>query len=321
MGLPEPELADDILRISTLFANLYIIGTPERWVLLDTGLPRFARTVVRSAERRFGSAARPQAILLTHGHWDHAGNALELSKLWDVPIFAHALELPYLTGKSGYAPKDPTVGGMIGMAARVFPSSGYDLGERVLALPDNGAVPALPEWLWIHTPGHTHGHLSLWRQRDGVLLAGDALTTVNQDNPYTAARRRPEFYRPPAPFTVDWDAAGTSICTLASLAPQAAGAGHGLPIAGPDTADRLLEYATSFERPGHGRYTQVPAHADASGIITLPPPVPDETGRLLAVWAVTGVAGVAAVLIAKQAKRYLDRGKAEAPADSTKPAE
>ena len=304
-------LADDIVRFTTLFANLYAVGTAERWVLVDAGLPGFARSIRRAAEQKFGAGARPEAIVLTHGHWDHSGSALELSKLWDAPIFAHTLELPYLTGKSNYAPKDPTVGGMIGMAARVFPSRGYDFGPRVQALPANGAVPALPDWIWIHTPGHTHGHVSLWRKRDAVLLAGDALTTVNQDNPYTAVTRTAEFYRPPAPFTVDWDAAGASLCTLASLAPAAVGAGHGLPIAGPDTADRLLAYARSFDRPSGGRYVQAPAQADESGIVKLPPPVPDQTGRLIAVWAVTGVAGVAAMLVAQEVKKRRDRSKAE----------
>lgn len=319
MALSDPErsarprdfLADDIARFTTLFANLYAAGTARRWVLVDAGLPGFARSIRRAAEQRFGSGTRPEAIVLTHGHWDHSGSALELSKTWDVPIFAHTLELPYLTGKSNYAPKDPTVGGVIGMAARVFPSHGYDFGARVQALPSNGAVPALPDWVWVHTPGHTHGHVSFFRKRDGVLLAGDALTTVNQDNPYTMVTRKAEFYRPPAPFTVDWDAAGTSLCALAALAPSAVGAGHGTPISGPDTADRLLEYTMSFERPTGGRYVRIPAHADESGIVSLPPPVADETGRLMAVWAVTGVGGVAAMLLAKEIKKRRDRAKAE----------
>ncbi len=309
--------AEDIVRIPTLFANLYAVGTAESWVLVDAGLPTFAKSIRRAVEQRFGAGARPQAIVLTHGHWDHSGSALELSQLWDVPIFAHTLELPYLTGKSNYAPKDPTVGGMIGMVARVFPSRGSDFGSRVQALPSNGAVPAMSDWVWIHTPGHTHGHVALWRERDGVLLAGDALTTVNQDNPYTMVTRKPEFYRPPAPFTVDWDAAGTSICALASLAPRVVGAGHGWPISGPDTAAQLLEYAMSFKRPSRGRYAKISAHADESGIVSVPPPAPDQAGRLLAVWAVTGVAGVAAVLIAQEVKRRRDRNKTADESDST----
>lgn len=38
----------------------------------------------------------------------------------------------------------------------------------------------MPDWQWIHTPGHTEGHISLFREKDRVLLAADAFTTVKQ---------------------------------------------------------------------------------------------------------------------------------------------
>ncbi len=307
MGLSELEratprrdlLADDIIRLPTLFANLYAVGTASRWVLVDTGLPGFAGSIRRRTEQRFGKS-RPEAIILTHGHWDHAGSALELAKGWDVPVYAHPLEWPYLTGKSDYAPKDPAVGGMIALMARFFPSSGYDLGEHVKPLPEYGAVPGMPEWRWIHTPGHTHGHVSLFRERDGVLLAGDAITTVNQDRAYTMIMRTPEFYRPPAPFTVDWIEAEKSIIALATLRPRVVGAGHGWPIQGPHTAEQFAQFARTFHRPRRGRYTEFPARADEDGIVALPPPVADRTGRLAAALA---AGGVAALLIAYGMKR------------------
>ena len=304
-------LAEDILRLPTLFANLYIAGAARSWALVDAGLPGFARSITRRVERRFGPGARPEAIILTHGHWDHAGSALELSKQWDVPILAHPLELPYLTGKSDYAPKDPTVGGFISIAARLFPTTGYDFGGRVLALPAGGAVPGLPEWRWIHTPGHTHGHVSLFRERDAVLLAGDALTTVNQDDLYPALMRTPVFYRPPAPFTADWDAAETSIHALAALAPRAVGAGHGWPIQGPATAGHLREFASAFRRPAHGRYVHSPALADANGIQALPSPVPDPAGRALALGAAAGLGALAGFLLWKNSPARRHPGQQE----------
>ncbi len=317
--LPRDLLADDILRFTTLFANLYIVGSRDNLVLVDAGLPGFARQIRRAVERRFGSAARPTAIILTHGHWDHAGSALDLAKEWDVPVYAHPLELPFLTGKSRYAPKDPTVGGMIGFAARVMPSKGYDFGARVRPLPADGSVPAMPGWQWIHTPGHTHGHVSLFRERDRILLAGDALATVNQDSPYTAITRKPEFYRPPAPFTVDWAAADSSIQTLAALLPSAVGAGHGWPIKGAQTPDLLKQFSSSFKRPTRGRYAKEPAVADENGIVSVPPPVPDYTGRLLAIWAVAGVAGVAAAVVYQQVKKRRDQSAAEQAENSPTP--
>src|ERR1019366_5999125 len=55
-----------ILRLPTLFANLYIAGAARSWALVDAGLPGFARSITRRVERRFGPGARPEAIILTH---------------------------------------------------------------------------------------------------------------------------------------------------------------------------------------------------------------------------------------------------------------
>ncbi len=113
----------------TSFVNAYFIGEPGGpWALVDTGLPGFGAKIRAAAAARFGRDSRPQAIFLTHGHFDHAGNALALADHWDVPIYAHRLELPYLTGRSDYPPPDPTVGGAIAMLSRVLPHGARDLG-------------------------------------------------------------------------------------------------------------------------------------------------------------------------------------------------
>ena len=113
------EFAPGVARLPILFVNVYFVGAPgEDWVLVDTGVPGFASKIKAAAEERYGEGARPKAIVLTHGHIDHAGNARELAEMWDVPIYAHRLELPYLKGKSDYPPKDPTIGGAIAITLR-----------------------------------------------------------------------------------------------------------------------------------------------------------------------------------------------------------
>lgn len=68
----------------------------------------------------------------------------------------------------------------------------------MLALPSDGSVPGPSEWRWLHTPGHTAGHVSLFRERDGLLLAGDALATVDQDSPLSMLHLHVDA-PPPAP--------------------------------------------------------------------------------------------------------------------------
>lgn len=234
-----------------------------------------AARIQAAARARYGDNARPEAILLTHGHADHVGSALALSDAWNVPVYAHPLEMPYLTGRSKYPPKDPTVGGAMAMLSRVFPMNLTDLGDRVLPLPPGGVVPGLPDWEWHWAPGHSPGHVSFFRPEDGTLLAGDAFATVNLDSLPALVTRAPQLSRPPAPFTCDWAAAEQSVRLLASFSPFAIGCGHGRPRTGPDVAADLNRFADAFTPPAHGRYVGSPARTDENGIVSLPPPAPD----------------------------------------------
>jgi len=99
---PITRIAPDIGWLPISFVNVYFVGRPGGpWILVDAGLPGRANQIIEAAEARFSAGGRPEAIVLTHGHFDHAGSALPLAEYWDVPIYAHRLELPYLNGKVG----------------------------------------------------------------------------------------------------------------------------------------------------------------------------------------------------------------------------
>ncbi len=218
----EQQVAPGVARIGIVFVNAYLVGVAEGpvWALVDSGLPFSAPFIRRAARKRFGAGARPEAIILTHGHFDHAGSALALASEWDVPVYAHPLEMPYLTGRSDYPPQDPAMGGAIAQMARMFPHTGYDFGDRVRSLPEDGSVPGMEGWRWLHTPGHTPGHISLFRGEDRVLLAGDALATMDLDSWSSQLTKERELHRPPAPFTTDWEAARRSVERLSGLEPS-----------------------------------------------------------------------------------------------------
>ena len=220
-------LPSDVVQVRGLIANAYLAGSAASWCLIDTGVPGFNKKIVRAAARQFRGTP-PAAIILTHGHFDHAGSALALAEAWQVPIYAHPFELPFLTGRADYAPPNLAVGGALVLFARLFGRTrGFQLGNHIRALPDTGSVPGLPGWRWIHTPGHTPGHISLFRGSDGILIAGDAVTTMDLDSWSGLLYQKPGIFRPPAPFTSDWTAARESIQTLGELQPRCVGAGHG----------------------------------------------------------------------------------------------
>jgi glyoxylase-like metal-dependent hydrolase (beta-lactamase superfamily II) len=298
-GQPEAgvEVTPSVTRLDLGIVNAYIIGEAGGpWVLVDTGTPGNAEKIRAEAQERFGVGARPEAILLTHGHADHSGSAAELSGLWDAPIYAHHLELPFLTGLSAYPPPDPTVGGPFALLSRFIPRKTIDLGEeRARKLPEGGEVPGMPGWRWIHTPGHTPGHVCLFRPEERVLLAGDALATVDADSFSGMLSRRQKISRPATPVTPDWGAAERSVKEMASLRPRVLAPGHGEPMEGPTVAEELAAFAEDFAAPEHGRYVGEPARFDERGVAWVPPAPPDPLPKVAAVVGTTLLVGMAVV--------------------------
>ncbi len=243
------EIAPGVAVIPTLIANAYLVGDESSWVLVDSCTPGNERRIRNAARKRFGPASRPAAILLTHGHFDHAGSAAQLADDWGVRIHAHADEIPYLTGQRHYPPFDLTSPGFFTRLARWFPTSTVNLGSRLEILSPQKAVPGLSDWKVVETPGHTPGHVAFYRAKDKVLLAGDAITTMDLDSFVGTVLQRSKVCRPPAPATSDWESARRSVELLATLRPSAIGAGHGRPML--DAAAELCKLAASFRIPAN----------------------------------------------------------------------
>jgi glyoxylase-like metal-dependent hydrolase (beta-lactamase superfamily II) len=286
-------LPRDIAYLTTVLVNVAFVGDPhpERgdWVLIDAGIPMNAGRIARFANERFGPTP-PRAILLTHGHFDHVGSLHALLKRWpETPVYAHRLELPYLTGHSSYPPPDPYVGG--GMMARtspLFPRHAYNFRPNIMPLPPDGVVPFLPAWKWIHTPGHSPGHVSFFRESDGMLLAGDAFVTQQQESLTGVLTQHPVIHGPPTYFTTDWQAARESVQRLAELKPTRAITGHGLPVTMPRLGHILHVLSTQFDQfaiPEDGRYVRAAAIANENGTMWVPPAIPDVRPKIIAALA------------------------------------
>jgi glyoxylase-like metal-dependent hydrolase (beta-lactamase superfamily II) len=281
------EVAEGVLRVRTLMVNVYLVRNGSSWVLVDTGLRGYARTIIAAAEAFVGSGRAPEAIVLTHGHFDHIGSLEALLERWPVPVYAHRLERPYLNGESAYPPPDPLVGrGSMALLSRLYPRGPIDISNCLNVLPDDGSVPMLPGWRYVFTPGHTAGHISLFRERDRILIAGDAVVTTKQESAVAVLAQREELHGPPAYFTQDWRSAAESVRKVAALEPDVLATGHGVVMRGAAMRESLHALAANFERtevPQYGRYVRDPAVTDEHGIVRLPPdPFPKVAAGLAA---------------------------------------
>lgn len=271
------KIAPDVWGIRDLFVNLYLVRNPSdgKWVLIDTGYITAAKKVKHLVKQLLGPLGHPVAILLTHGHFDHVGSLKKLADEWNVPIYAHEMEAPYLTNSSDYPPLDPSVGGgLIARLSWLYPKSTINVKDRLHPLPDDYSVPFLSEWMFVYTPGHAPGHVSFFRKRDGVLIAGDAIITTKTESVWDVLWQTQVVSGPPKYSTYDWEMASQSAKHLAELHPTILATGHGKPMSGPKMQQDLHQLAQHFKElaiPKQGRYVNQPAITNRQGVIFIPP--------------------------------------------------
>ncbi|MBK1438444.1 MBL fold metallo-hydrolase [Parapedobacter sp. ISTM3] len=269
------QLTTGVWRLKILFVNVYLVAADNgRWVLIDAGLKGAGQKIADTAAQLFGEDNPPAAIILTHGHFDHVGALHYLLGIWDVPIYAHAMEIPYLTGQAEYPPPDPFAGGgMMSWISFLYPNKPANLGDRVTPLDKDGSLPFLHKWRYLLTPGHAPGHISLFRDTDKVLIAGDAFVTTRQESAFSILFQKRHLSGPPKYFTYDWETAAESVKMLQELNPSVAASGHGKPMRGRELTEGLLNLVKNFDRiavPQNGRYTRKPARVNRRGVVELP---------------------------------------------------
>jgi glyoxylase-like metal-dependent hydrolase (beta-lactamase superfamily II) len=236
---PLDDIAPGVHGLRIIFVNVFGISHRDgSWTLIDAGLPSSAPFIRSWAEQTFHFA--PKAILLTHGHFDHMGAAGVLANHWDIPVYAHPLEIPYLSGECP-EPNLASDGGIMPLLSPLYTSSPVDLGRRLQP------VTGLLGWEILHTPGHTPGHISLYRTGEGTLLAGDGFCTTSPGAFFQPVDEPPALHAPPSFCTSDRDKAKRSVEKLAKLGAVTLAPGHGRPISGADVPAALSRLAAEFD--------------------------------------------------------------------------
>lgn len=139
-------------------------------ILLDTGFPGDWRAIRRKFDELKLGAADLKAVVLTHGHIDHAGNAA-WAKAWSgASIFAHPLEQRHIDGVYPYRGASKVCGVMerLGRLA-----TGYRRVSIDVPLAEGDELPFWGGLRVVHLPGHTDGHCGFYSARHDLLFSGD----------------------------------------------------------------------------------------------------------------------------------------------------
>jgi glyoxylase-like metal-dependent hydrolase (beta-lactamase superfamily II) len=129
--VPIRAIANGLAGLKVTFVNVFGVRHSDgSWTLIDAAIPFSASRISHWAKETFGGP--PNAIILTHGHFDHVSAARDLADEWSVPIYAHVLEFPYLTGKQEYPPPNWAAGGgTMPLMSPTLPRGPVDLGDRL----------------------------------------------------------------------------------------------------------------------------------------------------------------------------------------------
>jgi glyoxylase-like metal-dependent hydrolase (beta-lactamase superfamily II) len=252
-------VTDDVYYFTNQIVNVVMLGKPGGdWFLVDCGMPKCGAETIAAAEKRYGKDNPPKAIFLTHGHFDHVGGIVEILEKWDVRVYAHPLEMPFLTGQQEYPEPDSSVeGGLLAKLSSLYPHEPIDISGHVSPFPADESLPGLPEWQWLHAPGHSPGQVVFFREQDKILISADAFITVKQDSFYKVLVQKQEVQGPPRYLTTDWQAAWETVRKLKDLRPAIVIAGHGQYMEGAELRlglKKLVEDFATVAIPDHGKF-------------------------------------------------------------------
>lgn len=159
-----------LIRVRGWMSVPHVLADGEGAVLLDTGFPGDAPRIRRAMEKAGIGPEEVRAILLTHGHIDHAGNAAELKAWTGAPVYAHRLEQAHIDGEFPYAGLARVCGALEAVGRLV---TGYRPVPIDVTIADGDELPFWGGLRVIHLPGHTLGHCGFYSAKHDLLFSGD----------------------------------------------------------------------------------------------------------------------------------------------------
>ena len=223
-------VAPGVHRITDAYTNWYLIEAEGRLTVVDAGVPTSWESLTDALPRLGRSLGDVEAVVLTHGHFDHVGFAERARRELGVPVYVHENDAPLTAHPWRYDHERPR-SAYLATQVRALPIVATLLRNRAfwpspvaeVVRFEAGALPVPGAPRVVFTPGHTLGHCALHLPDRDTVLAGDAVVTLD---PYTA-RKGPRLVARAA--TVDTDRNLRALDELAATGARTVLTGHGEP--------------------------------------------------------------------------------------------
>ena len=156
--------------IQSLLVSCHLLVEGDEVVLIDTGLFGEPWRIRRLVKRLGLKLDCIKAVLLTHGHLDHAGNLAWVKRWTGAKLFAHPAEQAHIDGHFPYCGVNRWCGRLESLGRLAFAYRRAVIDEP---LTDGQVLPFWGGLRVVHLPGHTAGHCGFFSERRGLLFSGD----------------------------------------------------------------------------------------------------------------------------------------------------
>jgi hydroxyacylglutathione hydrolase len=202
------QLAPGVWKLSGMppnAINVFLVGD----VLVDAATRFAPRRILRQLQ---GHEVKAHA--LTHAHPDHQGATHAVCERLNLPLWVGENDVDAAERPELMRDRQPNAS-INRLIWRAWAGPGHPVARRLHEGDEVAGFQVLD------VPGHSAGHIALWRESDRVLIAGDVLNSMN------LITTLPGLHEPPATFTPDPARNRESIERIAALEPRIACFGHG----------------------------------------------------------------------------------------------
>jgi glyoxylase-like metal-dependent hydrolase (beta-lactamase superfamily II) len=226
----QPDVVEGVHRIEDAYTNWYLIEDAGRLTIVDAGV-RSSWASLQDALVRLGrTPGDVDAVVLTHAHFDHVGFAERARRELDVPVYVHENDVGLTRHPLRYDHERPRSlylatqwKALPIVAALTRGGAWWPDGVSAVTRFEDGVLPVPGSPRVVFTPGHTLGHCALHLPDRDVVIAGDAIVTLD---PYTG-RTGPRLVARAA--TADVERNLRALDALAETGAHTVLVGHGEP--------------------------------------------------------------------------------------------